>query len=251
MANRKRSFVDTQLSLGSTNADSVQSADMEERDYRTPLPQKPLQWKRRKDDRSLLSYFIKKDRNNNRSFFWDNEWDQHRLTCTFWADKQMQLDYSFGDSVYFDTTYRSIETCRPLGETDEGFVTVDSANGELSCSCCLFDSSGWLCRHALKVMQQSPIYNDHNMLRATVSQYIMERWTKKAKSIGELSALKLVDGPLLYTLRDQHLVTMLGRLDRRVERHEKAYNMVYYGVSALMKCARDLIESTSVNSESS
>lgn len=58
------------------------------------------------------------------------------------------------------------ETCR---------VTFNVSENKAHCSCCMFESSGVLCRHALRVF----IINGVRMLP---KDYILKRWTKHAKS---------------------------------------------------------------------
>ncbi|KAG1331026.1 protein FAR1-RELATED SEQUENCE 5-like [Cocos nucifera] len=58
------------------------------------------------------------------------------------------------------------ETCR---------VTFNASENKAHCSCCMFESSGVLCRHALRVF----IINGVRMLP---KDYILKRWTKHAKS---------------------------------------------------------------------
>ncbi|XP_056173120.1 protein FAR-RED IMPAIRED RESPONSE 1-like [Syzygium oleosum] len=66
--------------------------------------------------------------------------------------------------------------CMGIGSQGEYVVRFDSADFSVSCECKLFESKGWLCRHALCVLNV-------NMLMVTVipSSYILKRWTKDAK----------------------------------------------------------------------
>lgn len=59
--------------------------------------------------------------------------------------------------------------------TQEFVVTLNELKSEVSCICRLFESKGFLCRHAMIVLQICGI--------STIpSQYILKRWTKDAKS---------------------------------------------------------------------
>ncbi|XP_061363874.1 protein FAR1-RELATED SEQUENCE 9-like [Gastrolobium bilobum] len=60
------------------------------------------------------------------------------------------------------------------GDEKQYFVTFESANCLVECSCKKFQSVGLLCLHALKVL------NFHNIFHIP-SQYILKRWTKDAK----------------------------------------------------------------------
>ncbi|KAJ0960201.1 hypothetical protein J5N97_001976 [Dioscorea zingiberensis] len=67
--------------------------------------------------------------------------------------------------------------------TDEGheriyFVNFSPSNGDISCSCSMFETLGLLCRHALRVLFM------HNV-KEIPEPYILKRWTKRAKSMFE------------------------------------------------------------------
>ncbi|XP_024165441.1 protein FAR1-RELATED SEQUENCE 5-like [Rosa chinensis] len=53
-------------------------------------------------------------------------------------------------------------------------VQFNSSNLTISCSCQMYESMGWLCRHALRVL------NVKNITQIP-TQYILKRWTKDAK----------------------------------------------------------------------
>lgn len=75
-------------------------------------------------------------------------------------------------------TYRVTEFETNLG----GFnVYYNESTSEVSCSCRLFEFKGFLCRHALIVLQMCG-------LSAIPSQYILKRWTKDVKNRGVISA---------------------------------------------------------------
>ncbi|KAL0362204.1 UNVERIFIED_CONTAM: protein FAR-RED ELONGATED HYPOCOTYL 3 [Sesamum calycinum] len=57
----------------------------------------------------------------------------------------------------------------------EFIVTLNELKSEVSCICRLFEFKGFLCRHAMIVLQICGISN-------IPSQYILKRWTKDAKS---------------------------------------------------------------------
>ncbi|CAN1168679.1 Protein FAR1-RELATED SEQUENCE 5 [Linum perenne] len=59
-------------------------------------------------------------------FYYNVEVDAREdMANIFWADQQMQDDYAaFGDSITFDTTYRTNRNCRPLGEPKILFIIL-------------------------------------------------------------------------------------------------------------------------------
>ncbi|CAN1162190.1 Protein FAR1-RELATED SEQUENCE 5 [Linum perenne] len=63
----------------------------------------------------LLDHF-RAESNNNAGFYHEVKMDGNNIESIFWADATMQLDYQcFGDSITFDTTYRTNNEYRPLG----------------------------------------------------------------------------------------------------------------------------------------
>ncbi|KAG6386072.1 hypothetical protein SASPL_154958 [Salvia splendens] len=63
---------------------------------------------------------------------------------------------------------------KELGHAEHS-VSFDSNNVIISCTCRLFDLLGWLCCHALTVM------NNHLNMTTIPMQYILKRWTKSAR----------------------------------------------------------------------
>ncbi|XP_048133687.1 protein FAR1-RELATED SEQUENCE 5-like [Rhodamnia argentea] len=61
------------------------------------------------------------------------------------------------------------------GIRGQNVVRFDSVNFSISCGCKLFESNGWLCRHALYVL------NGNIMVTKIPSAYVLKRWTKGAK----------------------------------------------------------------------
>ncbi|XAR52845.1 hypothetical protein NMG60_11021153 [Bertholletia excelsa] len=77
------------------------------------------------------------------------------------------------------TTYK----VQDLEKNQDFTVTWDQLKSEVSCICRLFELKGFLCRHAMIVLQISG-------LSTIPSQYILKRWTKDAKGrclMGEAS----------------------------------------------------------------
>lgn len=69
----------------------------------------------------------------------------------------------------------SIFRVQDLEKNQDFIVTLNEMKSEVSCICRLYEYKGYLCRHAMVVLQ----INGHS---AIPSQYILKRWTKEAKS---------------------------------------------------------------------
>nr|KJB30242.1 hypothetical protein B456_005G134200 [Gossypium raimondii] len=69
----------------------------------------------------------------------------------------------------------SIFRVQDLEKNQDFIVTLNEMKAEVSCICRLYEYKGYLCRHAMVVLQI-------NGRSAIPSQYILKRWTKEAKS---------------------------------------------------------------------
>ncbi|KAF8017784.1 hypothetical protein BT93_H2856 [Corymbia citriodora subsp. variegata] len=76
---------------------------------------------------------------------------------------------SFDGSVY-------LFTIKCMGSQREYLVKFKPIDLSISCECKLFESRGWLCRHALHVLNANI-----SMVERIPSSYILKRWTKGAK----------------------------------------------------------------------
>ncbi|CAN0875542.1 Protein FAR1-RELATED SEQUENCE 5 [Linum grandiflorum] len=68
------------------------------------------------EEKMLLDYF-RSEKASNQGFYYDMQIDSKlNIESIFWADARMRADYQcFGDSITFDTTYRTNNAFRPLG----------------------------------------------------------------------------------------------------------------------------------------
>ncbi|KAL6127758.1 hypothetical protein ACLB2K_071121 [Fragaria x ananassa] len=64
---------------------------------------------------------------------------------------------------------------KTYGTTREHSVTFCSSDDTVICSCKKFESVGFLCSHALKVL-------DHRNIKVLPAKYVLKRWTKDARS---------------------------------------------------------------------
>ncbi|XP_015577555.2 protein FAR-RED IMPAIRED RESPONSE 1 isoform X2 [Ricinus communis] len=105
--------------------------------------------------------------------------------------KQMAALYTHAIFKKFQVEVLGVVACHPKKESEDGetktFKVQDFEENQdyvvlwnetapyFSCSCHLFEFSGFLCRHVLIVMQMSGMHS-------IPSQYVLKRWTKDAKS---------------------------------------------------------------------
>ncbi|KAJ8758819.1 hypothetical protein K2173_000540 [Erythroxylum novogranatense] len=105
--------------------------------------------------------------------------------------KQMATLYTHAIFKKFQVEVLGVVACHPRKESEDGeskvfkvqdfednhdfLVVWNERTSYFSCSCRLFEFSGFLCRHVLIVMQMSGLHS-------IPPQYILKRWTKDAKS---------------------------------------------------------------------
>lgn len=106
-------------------------------------------------------------------------------------EKQMSTEYTHAIFKKFQVEVLGVVGCHPRKESEDGanvtftvddcekgenfMVTWNEAKSNVSCSCLLFEYRGYLCRHAMIVLQICG-------LSSIPSHYILKRWTKDAKS---------------------------------------------------------------------
>ncbi|KAK9268356.1 hypothetical protein L1049_000105 [Liquidambar formosana] len=97
------------------------------------------------------------------------------------------------------------------------------SNDHLSCSCRLFEMSGILCRHALKVFREVLLGGE------LPDQYILKRWTRDARStdVHDMLARNTeANGKLEEADRYSMMMTGWRKLADRAAKYEDAYHCV-------------------------
>ncbi|KAL7108430.1 hypothetical protein ACP275_06G111700 [Erythranthe tilingii] len=69
---------------------------------------------------------------------------------------------------------RSDYKAKTYGKSRDFSVMYNSLDGTVSCNCMKFEHAGFLCSHALKVL-------DHQNIKVVPSYYVLKRWTKDAR----------------------------------------------------------------------
>ncbi|XP_031736288.1 protein FAR1-RELATED SEQUENCE 1 isoform X2 [Cucumis sativus] len=106
--------------------------------------------------------------------------------------KQMAALYTQTVFKKFQVEVLGVVACHPKKESEDGVIKVfrvqdfeesqdflvewNEATSDISCLCRSFEFNGYLCRHVMIVLQISGIHS-------IPSQYVLTRWTRKAKSI--------------------------------------------------------------------
>ncbi|XP_021892059.1 protein FAR1-RELATED SEQUENCE 5-like isoform X1 [Carica papaya] len=74
-----------------------------------------------------------------------------------------------------ETGFLSEYKVNTFGQMREYTVKYNSSDNTVNCNCLKFEYVGFLCSHALKVL-------DHRNIKVVPSQYILKRWTKEART---------------------------------------------------------------------
>ena len=106
-----------------------------------------------------------------------------------------------------------------FGQTREHYVTFNSLDDTVICSCKKFEYVGFLCSHALKVLDQRNI-------KVVPSRYILKRWTKDARlgSVRVAKEFTVHDNPkTTVAIRYKDLCHKILTLSTRASESEEAY----------------------------
>ncbi|CAL5010387.1 unnamed protein product [Urochloa decumbens] len=100
------------------------------------------------------------------------------FTSTIFGIFQGQFAESFGYHAerLEDETVHKYRVTRYEGDEEIHTVSFNPDQSTVNCNCCLFESCGMLCRHALRIFIIEGV-------RALPKAYILKRWTKHAKNI--------------------------------------------------------------------
>lgn len=106
-----------------------------------------------------------------------------------------------------------------FGHARQYEVTFNTSDDTVVCSCMKFEHVGFLCSHALKVL-------DHRNIKVVPSQYILKRWTKEARlgSVREVEQCNMQDNPrMIVASRYKDLCHRLLKFSARASESEDAY----------------------------
>ncbi|XP_024019197.1 protein FAR-RED IMPAIRED RESPONSE 1 isoform X2 [Morus notabilis] len=159
-------------------------------------------------------------------------------------EKQMSTVYTHAVFKKFQVEVLGVVGCQPKKEREDGptsifrvqdcekddyfFVAWNEINSEVSCSCHLFEYKGFLCRHALIVLQICG-------LSSIPDHYILKRWTKDAK--GRQSTAEGTERTKTRVQRYNELCKWAIELSEEGSVSEETYNIAFRVlVEALKNC---------------
>lgn len=107
-----------------------------------------------------------------------------------------------------------------FGQTKEYIVTFNSSDDTVICNCMKFENVGFLCGHALKVL-------DNRNIKVVPSRYILKRWTKDARigSVRHSSEFIAQGNPkLVAATRYKDLCRSILKISSRASASEEAFD---------------------------
>ncbi|KAM1817652.1 hypothetical protein FF2_001857 [Malus domestica] len=116
-----------------------------------------------------------------------------------------------------------------FGKSTEHTVTFNSSDDIVICSCKKFESVGFLCSHALKVL-------DHRNIKVLPSKYILKRWTKDARLGSARVSDAISDNPkLIVGSRYKILCHRILMLPARASESEEAFQFAVRQLDQVME----------------
>lgn len=118
-----------------------------------------------------------------------------------------------------------------FGKDREHTVTFNSSDNTVICSCMKFEYVGFLCSHALKVL-------DHHNIKVVPTRYIWKRWTKEGRSgsMRDSYEVTMQDDPkVVVASRYKQLCNRMLKLSVRASESEDAFQFAARQLDELME----------------
>ncbi|KAJ7975671.1 Protein FAR1-RELATED SEQUENCE 5 [Quillaja saponaria] len=122
-------------------------------------------------------------------------------------------------------------------ETRQYTVTFFTSDGTVVCSCMKFEYVGFLCSHALKVL-------DYRNIKVVPSQYILKRWTKDARlgCMRKVSEYAMQDNPkMIMASRYKDLCQRILKVSARASESEEAYQFAARQLDEVMEGIEEIL----------
>ncbi|KAF0936065.1 hypothetical protein E2562_038522 [Oryza meyeriana var. granulata] len=137
---------------------------------------------------------------------------------------------------------RTISTYKltPLNSEEEAYVVFNPEDTTVSCSCRMYECTGMLCKHALRVLNYSNIF-------ALPSHYVYKRWTKCAKAGLFFCRNNSQSGNGSSMLRCARISQKMHSVALRYSMSEKALQFLESGVDKLTWEVENLLGHINLN----
>ncbi|KAG8390298.1 hypothetical protein BUALT_Bualt01G0069000 [Buddleja alternifolia] len=119
---------------------------------------------------------------------------------------------------------------KTYGKSKELLVIYNSLDGTVSCNCMKFEHVGFLCSHALKVL-------DHQNIKVVPSYYILKRWTKDARTlpVGENHGYAEDDNRKIIAIRYKELCRNIIKISARAAESDTAFEFASRQLDEVMQ----------------
>lgn len=119
---------------------------------------------------------------------------------------------------------------KTYGKSTDSLVVYNSLDGTVSCNCMKFEHVGFLCSHALKVL-------DHQNIKIVPPYYILKRWTKDARilSVVESHAYTEDDNRKIIASRYKDLSRNIIKISARAAESDPAFEFASRQLDEVMQ----------------
>ncbi|KAH6770857.1 hypothetical protein C2S52_015660 [Perilla frutescens var. hirtella] len=119
---------------------------------------------------------------------------------------------------------------KTYGKSRDFLVAYNSFDGNVSCNCMKFEHVGFLCSHALKVL-------DHQNIKVVPHYYILKRWTKDARilPIGESHSCAGDDNRKIIATRYKDLCCNIMKISARAAESDPAFEFAARQLEEVMR----------------
>jgi hypothetical protein len=133
---------------------------------------------------------------------------------------------------------------------DERVVTIDIRSKSISCTCCMFENRGFLCRHVFRILEFLGGSLQYRGLKTIPAEYVLKRWTRDVRpSIDKLKSS--INEGTTQAQRYQQICAVTVQLCTRVCADPEASQIFLNGVLEAGKKAEELLLSKGMHTEPS
>lgn len=167
-------------------------------------------------------------------------------TRNLYSDFEEELKKSFTLSCTLLSQDGKISTYKfmPTNCDGEAYAVFNSDDVTVTCSCKMYERTGMLCKHALRVFNLSNVFE-------FPSHYIFKRWTKDAKAGLFLCGANDQSGAESVMSRSARISQKIHSVALRCSASENALQFLESGVDRLLWEVQNLSSSTNLNGNDS
>ncbi|TXG60911.1 hypothetical protein EZV62_012274 [Acer yangbiense] len=157
--------------------------------------------------------------------------------------KELEVEYALCQKIPQSTVVDGEDIAYTVADVDtskEFRVIRKKIDNSLSCSCRLFEMNGVLCGHAIQILRE--VMN----LKELPSEYILKRWTRKARSesVKDMDERDIqVDARLQHTTWYRNLCSIFTKISSRGAKSEETYKDAVERANELSNIIEEMLSS--------